>query len=57
VLSKKKKKSIAQAGVAKWLECACGKVRWAVELDCNSPIDDSQVYAEQAIGRGVLEPV
>jgi len=48
---------IAQARAAKRLQCVCGKVRRAIELECNAPIRYRQIYAEQPISRDVLELV
>jgi hypothetical protein len=43
--------------VAEWLERVCGEVGRAVELECNAPVHDRKIYAEQPIGRDVLELV
>jgi hypothetical protein len=41
--------------VAEWLQRIPGKVRRAIELECNAPVHDRKIYAEQPIGRDVLE--
>ena len=46
--------SITQARVAKWLKCICGKVRRAVDLECNPPIHNRQINAKKPIRRDVL---
>ncbi len=44
-------------GVAEWFERVRGEVGRAVELECNAPVRDRKIDAEQPIRRGVLQLV
>ena len=55
VPSHRRQQPIAQAGVAERLERISGKVRRAIELDCNAPVHNREIYAVQPICRDVLQ--
>ena len=51
----RRQQPIAQAGAAEWLQRISGKMRWAIKLEGNMPVDDRKIDAEQPICRYVLE--
>ena len=51
----RRQQTIAQAGVAERLQCFSGKVRRAVELECNSPVHYRKIDAEQPVCCDVLQ--
>ena len=53
----RRQQPIAQAGVTEWLERISGKMRWAIKLEGDTPVNDRKIDAEQPIRRGVLELV